>query len=434
MDKCEWDNVNTHHNSCTLTGAAAFFAGIPDAAIVINGPLWCYFYAQRYVERSCPTVGNRFYCSQTDNHAVVYGTEDCLMETLQLVKENSPPSVLLIENSCAISLIGDDTAGIAAQAELPCPIVCMDSGGLKGAFSEGYQTGAKAYFAKMPLNPRGVVKPHTVNLLGCTLGYYNAANDLRELKRMLQLAGYEVVACPGAGSSTEEIATMTKAELNIVVHEELGGRIAQYLQKEYGMPYVSLLPPYGIEGSISWLRAIGQIMWMGDQSYLAVQQEADQLRRHIYAGIAEMQKIWGDPTFEGTLLVAPSSIALGMAQALGSEWVDTGDLTVVLQNGTLSYPISTSITTTIHGQGNSLAIERELLALSGGLLLGSSNEKAMLQQKAIGNVLCQNIALPVYDEVILTQRPFMGLGGACHMTEKLWNGYGLFCQKERGKR
>ena len=60
MDKHAWDNVHTHFNSCTLTGAAAFFAGIPHAAVVVNGPLWCYFYALRYIERACPSVGNRF--------------------------------------------------------------------------------------------------------------------------------------------------------------------------------------------------------------------------------------------------------------------------------------------------------------------------------------------------------------------------------------
>lgn len=430
MDKCEWDNVHTHFNSCALTGAAAFFAGIPDAAMVVNGPLWCYFYALRYLERACPSMDHRFYCTQPDNNAVVYGTEDCLLETLSVIREGSQPSVLLIENSCAISLIGDDIAGIANEAKLSCPVVCLDSGGLKGSFSAGYQAGAKAYFTKMPLKPRGEVRPHTVNLLGCTLGYYNAASDIEEIKRLLALAGYQVLACPGAGSSTEEIAAMTKAELNIVIHEELGGSIAQYLQKEYGMPYLSLLPPYGMEGSMNWLKTIGKLMWMGDSSLAAAQQEADELRKRIDGPVLDMQRTWGDLWFENTLIAAPSSIALGIAAALRLEWVDSGALTVVLQNGVLSYPVADCIDTVLHRQGDSLAIEGQLAGLTGGLLLGSSNEKAFLQQKAVSNVLCQNIALPVYDEIILSSRPFMGIRGACHMTERLWNQYISLCQWE----
>lgn len=431
MGECEWDNVHAHFNSCALTGAAAFFAGIPDAAIVVNGPLWCYFYASRYLERTCPTVGKRFYCTQPDNNAVVYGTEDCIMEILESIRENSRPSVLLIENSCAISLIGDDIAGIASQTDLACPVICMDSGGLKGAFSEGYQAGAKAYFDKMPLQSRGEIRPHTVNLLGCTLGYYNAASDIEEIKRLLTLAGYQVLACPGAGSSIEEIAAMTKAELNIVIHEELGGSIARYLQKEYGMPYLSLLPPYGMEGSIHWLKTIGEIMWMGDKCLVEAQQEADALSRKIDGVISNMQQIWGELWFENTLIAAPSSIALGIAQALRLEWVDTGHLTVVLQNGALSYPVPACIDTLLNGQGDSLAIERQLSNLTGGLLLGSSNEKAFLQQKEVADVLSQNISLPVYDEIILCTRPFMGIRGTGHMIERLWNQHSSLCQRRK---
>lgn len=425
----EWDNIRTHFNSCALTGAAAFFAGIPDAAIVVNGPLWCYFYALRYLERACSGLDYRFYCTQPDNHAVVYGTEECLLETLAAVQEKASPSVLLIENSCSVSLIGDDIAGIAGQAGLSCPVVCMDSGGLKGAFSEGYQAGAKAYFSAMPLESRGEVRPHTVNLLGCTFGYYNAASDMEEIKRLLESAGYQVLACPGAGSSVEEIALMTKAELNIVIHEELGGSIAQYLQKEYGMPYISLLPPYGIEGSINWLKTIGQLMWMGEKSLAAAQQEAAMLSRKIDGALLDMQRVWGDLWFEKTLIAAPSSVALGIAQALRLEWLDTGTLTAVLQNGELSYAMPDCIDLRLNGQGDSMAIERELAGLAGGLLLGSSNEKALLLQKGVTGVLQQNIALPVYDEMILSPRPFMGIRGACHILERIWNQYTRLCRQ-----
>ena len=37
-----------------------------------------------------------------------------------------------MENNCGISMIGDDIAGIAAQADLPWPVYAADSGGVKG--------------------------------------------------------------------------------------------------------------------------------------------------------------------------------------------------------------------------------------------------------------------------------------------------------------
>ncbi|HEY3425197.1 MAG TPA: nitrogenase component 1 [Negativicutes bacterium] len=429
MCKSQWDNVCTQVNTCALTGAAAFFAGIPDAVMIVNGPLWCYFYALRHLEKSCTTVGTRFYCSQPDNNAVVYGTEDCLVDLLQFIRENSRPSVLLIENSCAIGLIGDDIAGIASQVKLPCPVICIDSGGLTGGYWEGYRAAAKAYLAMMPLLKRSIVQPRTVNLLGCTIGYYNAANDIRELKRMLALAGYQVLACPGAGSSTAEIAAMTQAELNIVVHEELGLDLAHRLHQDYGMPYLSLLPPYGLEGSLTWLKTIGQKLSIDKQSLQFVQHEVDNLERQLRAATLEMLRIWGELCFESTLIAAPSSVALGMVPAVCCEWVDTGPLTTVVHDGIPAYPLPNGIDMVLDGSSDNAAIEHQLAGLAGGLLLASSNEKAILHQQAVEDVVWQNIALPVYDEVLLTDRPFMGLRGAGHMTERLWNQYIACCQR-----
>lgn len=427
----QWDNVCTEGNTCALTGAVAFFAGIPDAAMVVNGPLWCYYYALRHLEKSCPTLSNRLFCTQPDHTAIVYGTEEYLLEALQSIRQSSRPSVLFIENSCAVSLIGDDLAGIAAQADLPCPVICIDSGGLLGGFWEGYRAAAKAYLTAMPLNPRGEVAPHSVNLLGGTAGYYNAANDVQELRRLLELAGYQVLACPGAGSSTTEIAAMTRAEVNIVLHDELGRDMALFLQRQYGMPYLSLLPPYGLEGSLTWLKTIGQTMWMGDQSLQAVQREIDGLYRSLRPAALEMQRQWGELWFERTLIAAPSSVAYSIAQALYSEWADTGPLTVVAYDGIPAYPAPPYLDTLLNGQTDSQAVERQLAGMTAGLLLASSNEKAILQQQAARDVIYQSIALPVYDEVILTGLPFMGLRGAGHMIERLWNQYIRFCQRNQ---
>ena len=431
MSNKQWPDVCTEANTCGLTGAAAFFAGIPDAVIVTNGPLWCYFYAFRYLEKPCAELGSRFYCSQVDNHAVVYGAEESLVKTLEQIRQSSRPSVILIENSCAVSLIGDDIEGIARQAAMPCPVVCIDSGGLKGGFWEGYRAAAQGYFAAMKIKRRSVVMPRTVNLIGCTVGYYNSENDLRELKRMLALAGYQVLACPGAGSSTEEIANMAQAELNIVIHEELGLELAQLLQQNYGTPYLSVLPPYGIQGSLNWLRLLRDTMWMDAASMQAIEQEAHALEHKIRLATLDAQRVWGDLWFESTVVAAPASVALAVAQAVRSEWADTGPLAAVSQSGSFAYSTPEGIDQILDSSSQGREIERQLALLSGGLLLASSNEKALLHQKGITDVICRNISSPVYDEINLSNRPFVGLQGACHMTEQLWNQYISLCQRWR---
>lgn len=48
----KWENICSRADTCALTGAAAFFAGIPKSEVLVNGPLWCYFYALRHLEHT----------------------------------------------------------------------------------------------------------------------------------------------------------------------------------------------------------------------------------------------------------------------------------------------------------------------------------------------------------------------------------------------
>ena len=57
----EWGNVCSRVDPCALTGAAAFFTSIKGAEVLVNGPLWCYFYALRHLEKSNSRLGERFH-------------------------------------------------------------------------------------------------------------------------------------------------------------------------------------------------------------------------------------------------------------------------------------------------------------------------------------------------------------------------------------
>ena len=432
MYKPDWDDIHHRADTCALTGAAAFFAGIPDAAVVANGPLWCYFYALRYLENNFSDIGRRYYCTQTDGQAVVHGTEDLLRETLEMVRNSQTPAVMLLENSCSVGLIGDDATGIIRQMNLPWPSVCLDAGGLDGGFAGGYQAAARAYFENMPLALRRT-EPGTVNLLGCTPAYLNGDNDCRELRRLLELSGYRVLACPGAGSSVDEMINMASAELNIVVHQELAGELAEFLCQKYQIPYISPDLPYGIDGTRNWLESVRLAMSIQVKTGKALQQEMDDLRRRTQTRTLAMQMLWGEMHFRQTLVAGPLSVAMGMARALREEWSDTGPLTVVVRN---KIPEGFRLPDGIEclDDGNdSVLIKKRLQCMSGALVMASSNEKALLLGQGVTDAVCMNIAFPVYDEVFLGDTPFMGLRGSAAIQEKLWNHYIGICQHKAVK-
>lgn len=430
----QWGDVCQRVMTCALTGAAAFCTGIPGAQIIANGPLWCYFYALRHLEKSDSRIAERFTGTQPDNNAVIYGTEACLKEELLRRKKMPPASMLLIENSCAVSLIGDDVTGIAKEVGLSYPVVCLDSGGLKGGFAEGYSITGKRCLESLNLEPRGKVQPQTVNILGMSPAYYNGDNDLQELKRLLHLCGYEVLACPGAGSTVEEIRQLTRAAFNVVLHEELGMGMAVYLQTVYDMPYKSAGIPFGCAGTLDWLKEICGRELLSE----TVKSEAATVTNKICKAVNELHLTWGESWFDQIMISAPATMALSLGIALRREWFDTENLTVIAQGKDVSLELREKMSAEdeidaffkVDEEGQ--AVRQAYLQMQSGLLLGSSEEKMLLLKRENNNVACVQITYPVLDELLLTDVPFVGLRGALHMVQRIWNAK-MACMLCQGK-
>lgn len=416
-EHADWSNICSRVDTCALTGAAAFFTGIKGGEVLVNGPLWCYFYALRHLEKSSCRLGERFHGSQPDSNAVVYGTEECLTEALEYIKTNRQPSVLLIENSCSVSLIGDDLEGIAAKAKLPFPVVGMDSGGLNGGFAEGYSKASLRLWHYLNVPDIKRKCQDGINLLGCTPAYFNGKNDLKEIKRILTNAGYKIIAAPGAESDLETLQKVPAAQLNIVINEELGLATAQYLQERYGTPYLVAGLPYGLQGTMRWLEKIAAALPADLEN---VRQECAVASEEFLAVINEARSVWGELWFDQIIVAAPGTTALCLAQALREEWADTEKMTVICQNAVtqIAQPLEADEILTA-GQ-NGKKIEQVLQQADNVLLVGSSSESSFLLRAGKKFYAC-NIAYPIQDELLLASAPFVGIRGAGHMLQRLWN-------------
>ncbi len=419
-----WQELCTGYDTCALTGAAAFIAGIPGAEIVANGPLWCYFYALGYLERSDYRLAERFHASQPENQAVIYGSEKYLLQTLRrLMSGKWQPELLLIENSCSMSMIGDDLAGIAHKAKLPCPVLTLDCGGMLGGFAAGYSAAAvkvAEQFASDTEQPQ----PSAVNLLGMTDFYLHGAADRQECCRLLQAAGYRVLAVPGSGAALAELRQLGRAQLNVVVNEELGLALAQYLQRRFGTPYVLAGLPYGVEGTLQWLRRIDAALPAAHPD--AVAAEAAATQRLLTHWVNAAHCLWGSLWFDAAVVCAPPVVALCLAQALRSEWADLGRL-IVFCRQRLPESAASAYCTLADDVRSAAAAGIELEQAAAGvqrlLLLASSNESALLCREGQAACLNCNIAFPVNDELLLAQQPYAGLAGSKILLQTLWNAY-----------
>ena len=407
-----------HMSTCALTGASAFFDAIPGSFMLINGPLWCYFYAMKYVEDYDASALRRFHCTQPEGNALVYGTEKDLLAGLEFVKSNFTPERIFILNNCSVSLVGDDIAGIAAKAELPFPVYAADCGGIAGDFAEGYEIALLRVIEEVKRNAKAksdLASP-SVNVLGLSPTFFRGEEDIKEIRRILEMAGYRINAIPGGGSAWSEIMRLPQADLNLVLRDELALKAAKELQEEFGTPYLSVGMPYGIVGTLRWLDAINAVLPAKNRE--AIRQEAETVNARLQFRSSNMQSLWGPLWFDNILIAAPPSEAAGIAEAVRGEWADTGNLVIhFTQDTALRPPAATKIC--IAGKDDT-AMKETFENWSGGLVMGSSLEASRLVRLKKPFVNC-NIVLPSYHEIIATDSPLCGIRGAAYLFERIWN-------------
>lgn len=422
-----WKTSCHHMSTCALTGASAFFDAIPGSFMLINGPLWCYFYAMKYVEDYDASALRRFHCTQPEGNALVYGTEKDLLAGLDFVKANFTPERIFILNNCSVSLVGDDIAGIAARAELPCPVYAADCGGIAGDFAEGYEIALLRTIAEVKKNAKDksdLASP-SVNLLGLSPTYFRGEEDIKEIRRILETAGYHINAIPGGGSAWDEIMELPQADLNLVLRDELALKAAKELESEFGTPYLSAGMPYGIQGTLAWLEKINTVL--PATNLKAVRQEAETVNARLQFRSSNMQSLWGPLWFDNILIAAPPSEAAGIAEAVRGEWADTGNLVIHFTEDT---PLRPKAANKICIAGKDDAAMKETFEnWTGGLVMGSSLEASRLVRLNKPFVNC-NIVLPSYHEIIATASPLCGIHGAAYLFERIWNAKLNSCMEE----
>lgn len=408
-----FDDMSMWMESCALTGAAAFFAGLQGCAVIVNGPLWCYLFTQRHIEQMQSDISHRMRCTQLDNDAIVFGAEEYLREALQPYIAH-PPALLAVISGSSASLIGDDVGAIVRAAGVTCPIVSLDSGGLIGSFADGWRRASCAALEVLLRSAEPSVR-RGVNLIGMTSSYYNGENDARELVRLLTGAGYEVRHVYGCGMRPEDVDSLAQAELNIVVHDELGWAAAEYIEEHCGTPYIAPLPPYGRAGTRRWLEEINAVL--PPPQMAAAMAEIHAAERRDFLRINDLKNTWRELCFDTVLIRAPRTTAWGMAQALRTEWADVRHLAVAA--AVREDAAGAAIADERLAETDTARAQELLTAMERGLLMGSSSESVYADPR---RMLYLPVAYPVVDRLLLSDLPFMGLRGARCMEDALWNG------------
>lgn len=415
----KFKSVNCETNHCAITGAASFFCAIKDAVVLVNGSRFCFKQMLHNLEKTFrQPVRSRLFCTELQEDSIIFGTEALLGQELQKIKEKRYPSVLFIQNNCAASLIGDDVEAIAQRFGFSCPVIVADSGGVEGGFYEGWRQAAKTFFQAFPLAEAPVDK-RSINLVGVSDSLFNFANDKKEIASLLQIGGIHAVNYIGSTMTLTDLQRLRTAALNVVIYPELGKELAEFLYKEYHIPYLVTLPPYGVEGSERWLLQIMEALDCPGFETEAVRAYFAAQKAELKTEEGKLRKIFGDLWISEINVAGSYSTVYGIAEALRRELANYETMNLFIYDDAPDY---LSLVNEKHYHCHRYFDPAQIGKHRDWVLFSSSAEHALAvsQLKPKEQNFCC-IAYPCFDAAVL--QPYMGINGCRNLLRFLWQFY-----------
>jgi nitrogenase molybdenum-iron protein alpha/beta subunit len=365
-------------------GAYRASLGIKDAVVLCHVPMGCHWGGGILAGISRQQDINHV-CTALHEREIVFGGESSLERSLLNVASLHPGPAIIVVSGDVPSIIGDDCEAVIRSLDLDKKIALINAPGFMGSMRDGYED-ALLCLAMFMMEHDTIEK--SVNLIGFCRDDFKVDADIREIKRLLSYAGIKV-NCIISNCSFEEFRCAPAAELNVVVGQ--GKLLAEFMKKEFAIPYIEATYPYGLEKSLTFVEKIGAAL---DLSGIA-QNELDlESYKKIYV---YLQKLNGMPvSIIGDYHSSP------MAQFLEDE---------------LGFDVN------VHSNFEDSSFEDHVASSNSIMIFGSSFELNIA--KVLGIPLVRYV-YPVFDRVSFCDAPFAGIRGAQFLTEDIVNAALMF--------
>ena len=246
------DTMRNYGLPCSLTGAMMALTGVHGVEILVNGPSSCTGFATGILDGCHPAkVRNamgfsrlsanghpRIPCSEITDADVILGISEKLTEAVEKLDAKRACDCIAIVNSCSLSLIGEDVANIMQDHAAADRIFYLESTGCGKSLAKGYSEALIQLIDRVS-QPHEVADSATVNILGFCIGQYSWKHDLKEIRRLMALAGIRVNTALSARCTLDDIRDLPAAALNVVITPEYGLEIAEFLKRQFGTPYIT---------------------------------------------------------------------------------------------------------------------------------------------------------------------------------------------------
>ena len=240
--------------TCKLFGAIKALGTIKNSVILVHGPKGCVYHIN-YILGMRGDRPSEIYTTGLDEHDVIYGAEQKLVEAVGYLDRTLQPELLFVLSCCSSDIIGEDVGSAVRDAKSRARTIAIAAGGFEGDFHEGYSETLCQLVRELVKKP-GRTDPRTVNLVGML----RAGPDLAELRALLGLIGVRTNAVLTADATREDLERLGEAALNIVLCEPAGKEAALLLEKLCGTPFILEEIPIGYHSTIRFLERVAEAL------------------------------------------------------------------------------------------------------------------------------------------------------------------------------
>ena len=233
---------------------------IEDAVVLEYGPEGTTHFSMNFFNKLGQDYPNRLFTTGVDDSDIIMGSTEHLERGILELDALYSPKAIFVLTSSVTSIIGTDIAGIcdSLQSKVQSRLVPVNTSGLGADYSAGLR---KIYLqlAEKFVQPDAAKQRERYNILGASPLHYRAESDICEIARLLREGfGHELLHCLAMNTTTEALAELGSAELNIVLTNE-AVPCAEYLQRVTGTPFV-YMPPYGYSQTTDFLKSVAAVI------------------------------------------------------------------------------------------------------------------------------------------------------------------------------
>jgi light-independent protochlorophyllide reductase subunit B len=206
--------------------------------------------------------------SIVDRHVLARGSQEKVVENITRKHKEERPDLIVLTPTCTSSILQEDLQNFVDRAaiESESDVILADVNHYRvnelQAADRTLEQIVRFYIEKDKKNNTlqlEKTKKPSANIIGIfTLGFHNQ-HDSRELKRLLNDLGIEINEVIPEGGLVTNLRNLTRAWFNLIPYREVGLMAANYLEKEFDIPYVTTTP-MGVVDTAECIQEIADIL------------------------------------------------------------------------------------------------------------------------------------------------------------------------------